>query len=1063
MKSYKKLLAILLSMTLLFSTISCLTLVTSAEAVIEEMQVDLTKMEAVKTNPLNVTLSYDNITKGYARISTTANSFYFNNATSAANVWSKAILILRDENGDAVRVSAGYKYIINVEYNVVYSNGNNSLQLVLFHNDNNNVTSDNGARIIKAGEKHTANGSYSLSAEFTGVQNRPLRLSICGVGAAVIKSIKIQRVATSANVKKVNCVDGNKTFVSYATDTIPAPTYTGAEHAAFAGWFTDSAFTTPATDIVEGNTYYAKWASVTRNLDLVNGNRTVNYWDSSLSANVLWNNNDGVSYVGDPETGSLNVVSTATSSVNFAAGSYISGKNGNTLPGKHFLTLEYDDIENVDYDNSYDSYVKLEADKQYAITIRYNVKSISSGSAKIAIFAAGTNLGNSDKGRVLLGNNNITSTGEGVIYGRTNGGSGLIDYTYGGEYGDSTDTKAFPKPDYIKNYKLRLAVAGNATIEIYSITVQEVYAADTDRPDDSVTGSVVSLKMNNNDNVTADGNLSYVVAAAKDYTGNWSIPSPMVYKQNVEGVFGGFYTDSALTSPITSSTVFTKVKNTEQNIYAKWNYAKGDVDLKHSDVKGIFPSWASSNTFKISKTENNTYLADFQKYDTYLFNADSFVPKATAVLGGSSLSLEYYNGGLAKVAQGHKYIVTVKYNVVEANSNVQYHPQIAIVTNPAGTVDTDEYGSSNVFSAMKHAKTGNGFVLSAVIDTNDENVNEYIRLAFSGVGKIEIVGLTVSQLHNTETGYAKAIYNYNDVTEADFVKLGTITPELANTNELNFAGWFSGSNKVISINSDVNLTATYTSKFDSNFDFNINICDLVFLKSAIVALTTNSAYDINRDGVIDNLDTEASRNNLLYDMNNTTYIAGSEISTFSVVKASEGSLLTDLAADTLANDINDSFKTKIEVKSVAPKNKIVIGITNLDNNSAINSLVGVRGDIYGINDYKVFAFEGNVYIEGGSDFAVAAGANAFSKYLSAYKSFASGIVISGYTDNATEILDGYKLRYSDEFNGETINTSGKWWFTALQTALIMTLRINITKILELRSLLLTSLADLGRM
>lgn len=108
-----------------------------------------------------------------------------------------------------------------------------------------------------------------------------------------------------------------------------------------------------------------------------------------------------------------------------------------------------------------------------------------------------------------------------------------------------------------------------------------------------------------------------------------------------------------------------------------------------------------------------------------------------------------------------------------------------------------------------------------------------------------------------------------------------------------------------------------------------------------------------------------------------------------------------------------------------PENEIVVGISNADKSGALENLTGVKGDVYGLDDYKVFYYENKLYIEAGSDYATAFAVNKFINFLSQNRSFPAGCVLSGKYYGEKGLLDGYSYVWGDEFNAELLDTS-KW-------------------------------------
>lgn len=825
MKNFKKIISICLALAMvctLFSTSLIASAETENEIVIEKIDADLTKSVRVRSQNAGGTevLSLTKFEDGVVRA-----AFYPGwSAVGAAGstTWTEAIMSLNDEYDNFIPIYQGSKYIINVKY-IVTNTGNKPQIGIAYNNSNNPYAYDKGSTVI-ASANPTAGGANTLTAEFTAdVEYRYLQLVFGGSGKIAIESVEIQRVDTSADVKTVSYVNNGRTTKGFASETLDTPEFKGALQSIFGGWYTDAAFTTVATEVTDGATYYAKWLSVTREVDLGNINRLDGY-------------NEGQTNAADTSI----TLGKATKDTGLKVDVAFSDNNNHSaaqlwsnLQTKNELTLEYADYDDAQKDASYDNYAKLEAGKQYAITVKYAVKSID-GTAKIAVVAANTNLGwGNGKARVLAGNNSITALGNGVIYARTNG-TGLVDYSYGG----TTGTTGLD----LTNYKLRLSFAGNATFEITSVTIQEVYKSDIDN------GKAVAVRVNDTVHNTANATMAYNAVAVKNADGSWQLPKPTKIDNAVVADFGGYYTDSALTSAVNSGTALTK----EQAVYTKWNYVKTNAYLGESN--GL-----RSSVLNITQpTETTPLLVNFQRYDQNLYDEGSFEYKTSVWLGSTSMPVEYYDNdptatetnnnfdGYVAINKGIKYAVNVKYNVIEASYDARYYPQIAIITNASSI---SENVASTVHNAAKHTTVGEGLVLSAVID-GSAYASQKLRIGFGGVGKIEIESIEISEISAGETKYPTVTLVDGDNKSVEFFKNGATLPVLEHKEDANFGAWLNAEGeKVEIVSGDVTLTAKYFELYDVNFDDETNLKDLVNIKKAAANIYENNGkYDTNRDG-----------------------------------------------------------------------------------------------------------------------------------------------------------------------------------------------------------------------
>jgi len=98
----------------------------------------------------------------------------------------------------------------------------------------------------------------------------------------------------------------------------------------------------------------------------------------------------------------------------------------------------------------------------------------------------------------------------------------------------------------------------------------------------------------------------------------------------------------------------------------------------------------------------------------------------------------------------------------------------------------------------------------------------------------------------------------------------------------------------------------------------------------------------------------------------------------------------------------------------------------------MENLTGIKGDVYGLNDYKIFVYENDLYIEAGSDYATAFAVNKFIALLKEYKTIPADFSLSGKYNGEKNLLDGYYYSWGDEFNAEKLNTA-KWYLSTGET------------------------------
>ena len=818
-----------------------------------------------------------------------------------------------------------------------------------------------------------------LSTVADGTEYRTLQLAFGGQGVIAVEWVEIQYVNSDGDFKTVNYVDGGLTSKGFVTTALKTPEYKGALHSVFGGWFEDAAFTTPKTDIADGATYYAKWASVTREVNIANANRLVTC-DSTTSANKPYENGDVLTLTPDHANNTLKVDVNKTIDGTIGLGGYTGHNDANQQ-----ITLEYYDYEpDGAYSDYPGGYAILEEGKRYAIAVNFAVTAVS-GSVQISVGSSEKQLGADSTPGILAFKKDITSVGNYTIYSKT-GANNLVDYTYGNSN---------------PNGKLRLAFEGNGTFVIESVIIQEVYDADI------TAGTTVVVN-------GVDNGTTYKVAAAKDYNGNWQIPQSFKDK-HIDAVFGGWYTDSAYTTPVA-----TPVFNT--NYYAKWAYTKTNIDLGNSNLM----AGGSSDLVITKPTETTPFIAKFQRYDQNLFADGSFEFIENPWLKSTSVSLEYFDNdpneqdvvynGYAVTKAGYKYAINVKYNVTSASYDTAYYPQIAIVTNQSYLSETV---ATTVYAARKHTTTGEGYILSAVID--GAAANQKFRLAFGGVGTIEIESIEISEVFSNEAGFSTVTFDEEGYRLTDILKDGTALPSLPRTIFQNFGGWYNGEAKVTVVAGDATLTAKWFDKYDVTMNNAIDAVDIVRIKKALANNSTDLVYDIDRDNAVAATDITALRKNLLGDLT----IGGVDASAYTAVSGAYESLISNLATEETVNALSLSAESD---------KKIYVGIAEIDeeilDSKALINLEGVKGDVYGLNDYKIFLYNGDLYIEAGSDYATAFAVNVFVDYLKTNKDFPAGFELSGEYSNEKELLGGYGYitDQGDEFNGETLNIN-RWYLT----------------------------------
>lgn len=208
-----------------------------------------------------------------------------------------------------------------------------------------------------------------------------------------------------------------------------------------------------------------------------------------------------------------------------------------------------------------------------------------------------------------------------------------------------------------------------------------------------------------------------------------------------------------------------------------------------------------------------------------------------------------------------KYAINISYSVTDISGE----STISLVYNDS----SDDYdtlrGHNNgsiVLASNKNNQAGD-YTISAMVLGIDKKP---LRLAFTGNATFDIKSVNIVSASDASTDtYAVKFYDQRtSVNEAKLLKKDTADFQVPNrTAELNFAGWFNGTNKVTSINDDMKLIAKWCSKYDSTADDEVDIRDLVRLKKSIADITEDLFYDINRDDSINSKDLTELRKALL--------------------------------------------------------------------------------------------------------------------------------------------------------------------------------------------------------
>ncbi len=539
----------------------------------------------------------------------------------------------------------------------------------------------------------------------------------------------------------------------------------------------------------------------------------------------------------------------------------------------------------------------------------------------------------------------------------------------------------------LNGHALRLAFTGKGSFEVSSVTVSEY-------------SNAFAITFNDEDVTTVD----YIVAGQE-------LPTPE--KENA--VFMGWFDENgvqytAATKPVTLTALWVINNNVDLTKSVKITGTKGSITVNAPKEIG--------RPLNVKTQGFNSILLDKESEE---------ILTGSLWTGGAAVSLKLADDTFANLKAEQKYIVNVNYDVTYVSTTSRaYQPQIAIIYNNnthAGNALSDN--ATVIMDVKKHSETIDNATISCVISGVDANA---IRLAFDGHGEFNVNSVTITRI--TGETDALVMVNLNDSVysrdEIVVTEKGTAIPELQRTLLHNFGGWFNGDVKATTADEDMTITAKWFDKADVNMDGAVDTDDLTFIKQAVAALNADAAYDLDRNSVVDAADVSLLRKNILGIQAVT--IGGNNVRSYALEKGALPFFMTTQATDSLVTSFKDFCGVDLQNNTKAT-NKIVVSVPNISedalNNSALNTLTGVKGDVYGVDDYKIFLNGNDLYIEGGSDYATAFAVNEFISFIQKYDMIPVGFELSGKYNSEKGLGEGYSYVWGDEFNGEYLDTS-KW-------------------------------------
>ena len=155
-------------------------------------------------------------------------------------------------------------------------------------------------------------------------------------------------------------------------------------------------------------------------------------------------------------------------------------------------------------------------------------------------------------------------------------------------------------------------------------------------------------------------------------------------------------------------------------------------------------------------------------------------------------------------------------------------------------------------------------------------------------------------------------------------------------------------------------------------------------------------------------------------------IAGTDISNYRIVRSHVPSLMEMQAVNYLQQELVKLTGNSLEIvtdETPATSREIVVGTTNRS-----SADYNVKATVAAGNEYTVRVAGGKLFITGAQAYGVNAGVQDLIKKLRAGAALGEGFTFSGQYDGGYSLTNGYKLVWSDEFNGTDVEDP--WTFDA---------------------------------
>lgn len=173
-----------------------------------------------------------------------------------------------------------------------------------------------------------------------------------------------------------------------------------------------------------------------------------------------------------------------------------------------------------------------------------------------------------------------------------------------------------------------------------------------------------------------------------------------------------------------------------------------------------------------------------------------------------------------------------------------------------------------------------------------------------------------------------------------------------------------------------------------------------------------------------NLNYVSSKHNKVHDVT----LAGTSIEKYRIVYSHVASFIETSAAEYLRKEIVLTTGKIIDCaddSTSASANEILVGNTNrtsLNYATTVDSKA-LSSNVSATDNYKISVSKGKTVISGDHIYAVNAGAIRLAKLFEEKSSFSTGYTLNGKYDGGYTLTDGYKLTWSDEFNGSKLSNT----------------------------------------